>query len=99
MYLQSVKRHLAAGADLTDPSLFHPLALVVAVGHPGGHSGATGLGAGGPSCGLGHTLDSSDQHVAHWVTPESCRWNKNKVHKSLKENGAMVQRDISCTCR
>lgn len=87
MHLQSGDGHLLAWADCTNPSLFHQFALVVAVGQPGGHSSPTGFGAGGPSCGLRHTLDSSDQHVAHWVTRESCTESKNKVERSLKEKG------------
>lgn len=78
MYLQSVKCHLVAWVDLTDTSLFHQLAQDVAVGHPGGHSSATGLGAGGPSCGLEHTLDSSSQQ---WVKPKSCTRNKIRLTK------------------
>lgn len=46
VYLQSGKGHLVAWADFTDASLFNQFALGVAVGHPGGHSGATGFGAG-----------------------------------------------------
>lgn len=55
LYLQSVEGHLAAWADFTDPSLFHQFALGVAVGHPDGHSSATGFRAGRPICSLRHT--------------------------------------------
>lgn len=62
MYLES--GHLATRAHFTDPGLFEQLALSVAVGHPGGHPAATGFGAWGPGCGMGHTLHPSEQHVA-----------------------------------
>lgn len=54
---------LFARADFADPSLFHQLALAVSVGRPGGNSSAAGFGAGGPSRGLRHTLDPSDEII------------------------------------
>lgn len=92
-YLQtSVKVGLATGPDLTDPNVFHRFALAVSARHPSRHSSSTGPGAGWPGAGLGHTIHSSDHDMAHWATPESCIWNKNKV---WDKNRAIVVQKIS----
>lgn len=71
--------HLAAWANLTNPSLLHQFALTVAVSQSGGHSSTTGLGAWGPGCGLGLTLHFCHQYMFHWVTSESCMSHRHKM--------------------
>lgn len=63
---------LFARLNLTHPSFCHQFTLNIAVGRPSGDSDVAGFGAGGPGCGMWHTLESSWKHAAHWMTLQSC---------------------------